>query len=692
MVMLRNIKINYGNFQLNTIAMKAYLSILFLFILRWSDAQLIQWASELEFVFKQYEEDQWSGKETLGPPDAFPHGTLNPNAYRLSKEAMYGTVVVKYDKPQQISQILIVESNEPGRIVEVALVDTNNEKHVVFSGTPTELPERHRVLFVNTGRTEYKVSKIELNVNTIPSPGWAQIDAIGMADSPNEQLLKEELKKYGVMNMQEEKSFVSDKESLGKKVNTPYTENKPIIAPDGKTLWFCRQNFPGNVKGEKDEQDIYYSTFINGKWTEPQNAGYPLNNKFANGVSAVSPDGNTLLLINEYGPNSVKTGLSISHKTSSGWGFPKPLEIADYYNNSIYADHYLANNGKVLLLAVERNDGLGDQDLFVCFSEDGEVWGPPVNLGRTINTEKAEFSPFLAADDKTLYFASEGHNGLGKSDIFYSKRLDDTWQNWSKPKNIGTAVNTSGWDAYYSVSAAGDYAYFISTKGSVQGSKDIYRIALPDEFKPDPVLLITGNVYNAKTGEKLDAKIVFESLATGKQEGIARANPVDGSYKIVLPRGKKYGYWAKAKGYVSISEHIDLSDINEYQEIKKDLYLMPIEEGQLFTMNNLFFEQSLASLRQESFPELDRLLSFLEENPTVSIELRGHTDNQGPSKLNYDLSQNRVETIKSYLTDKGILGERISLKAFGPSKPIASNASEETRRLNRRVEIMITDE
>jgi outer membrane protein OmpA-like peptidoglycan-associated protein len=187
----------------------------------------------------------------------------------------------------------------------------------------------------------------------------------------------------------------------------------------------------------------------------------------------------------------------------------------------------------------------------------------------------------------------------------------------------------------------------------------------------------------------LGAKILFEALDKVKEQGVAHANPTNGAYKIILPRGKDYSLHAAAKGFLSLEENIDLSDLTEYKEIKKDLYLVPIEVGQKIQLKNIFFVQSQAILIETSFPELTRLAETMKNNPKLEIELAGHTDNQGNADSNLKLSQDRVKVVKEYLVNQGVEGRRVEIKAYGGSKPIASNASEETRKLNRRVEVTV---
>ena len=482
--------------------------------------------------------------------------------------------------------------------------------------------------------------------------------------------------------------FEDTKENLGIHINSEYTETKPVISGDGQILYFCRQNYPDNIRGKQDAQDIYYSRLTEGAWSPAKNIGWPLNDGHPNGICSVSPDGNSVLLINEYlSGGYVKPGASVSHLSGSTWSFPKKLNIENFYNFSPYVDYFMASDNKVLFMSIQRRHGYGDQDIYVSFERAGN-WTEPVNLGKTINTPGADFAPFLAADGKTLYFASEGHAGLGGSDIFYSRRLDETWTNWSQPVNLGPKVNSKTWDAYYSVSAKGDYAYFVS-KNESNGSKDLYRIRLPEKIKPDAVVLVKGKVLNASTNQPLSASVVFKPTYTSIEHGLARSDPQNGSYKIVLPKGESYDYQARVEGYLSLSKSIDLTNANTYNELEEDLYLVPLTAGQKIPLHNIFFVRSQAELLSQSHYELDKLVSILKEYPSLKIELGGHTDNLGQSSLNFDLSLRRVDTVKEYLVSKGIAPERLHTKGYGDTQPIARNDRELSRRLNRRVEFTI---
>ncbi len=488
------------------------------------------------------------------------------------------------------------------------------------------------------------------------------------------------------------KSYSQERENLGTNVNSKYEELLPVISPDGKTLYFVRNFHPDNVgyvEGSEN-QDIWYSELLDdGTWSPAQNVGTPINSPGHNFVASVMPDGNTLLVGNVYHDDgSLSGGTSITHRYRYGWTFPEKVNIEYYYNYSQSASFFMSNSGKVLLMGIARKNRIGGEDIYVSFRKSDTLWSEPLNLGPVINTEGDEMSPFLAADEVTLYFASDGREGFGSADVYVSKRLDSTWINWTEPVNLGPVINTSGWDAYYYIPASGDYAYFVSW-GEEGTSSDIYRVLLPDKVKPDPVALISGKVMNAKTKLPIEAEIFYELLPEGTEAGTAHSHFENGNYKITLPAGKKYGFRAEAKGYVSINDYIDLSGIKNYSELNRDLYLVPIEIGQVIKINNIFFDFGKYELKSESFPELQRVVKFLVDNPGVKIVLNGHTDNVGSDDFNQDLSENRAMAVFNYLIKYNISESRLSYNGYGESKPVAGNNTDEGRQLNRRVEFEI---
>jgi len=528
----------------------------------------------------------------------------------------------------------------------------------------------------------------ESEVVTMKALPWYD-KTIGFAAYTNMRLLIDNFSIYSDLEINLPPDLPSGliKENLGPGINTLYDEVTPKISVDGKTLYFTRKNSPENMGGESDESDIWFSTTSNGLlWGKAQNMGEEINSVAINNIVSVSQDNSTMLVAthNDFG---------VYVRTTTGWKSNGLLGV-NYENESDYFEASQSADGKAILFAVKNKqslyyqDGLDERDIFVVLKQSSGKWSRPINLGAMINTKGNEVSPFLAPDGHTLYFASDGHKGYGDIDIFMSKRLDDSWTNWTKPVNLGPEINTIGYDAYYTVPASGDVAYLCTAEGGY-GRSDIVRVLLPKAVKPDPVVLVRGKVLNVKTREPIQAEIVFENLSTGKEAGEAHSNPSSGEYRIALPYGVNYGLRARVNGYLSVNENLELLNSSDYIEVNKDLFLVPLVVGEALQLNNVFFEQGRPLLKAESFPELDRLVAIMNENPSMAIELSGHTDNIGnPSSL-VVLSQERVKAVKNYLVEHGVAANRITGKGYGGAKPLVKNDSEENRRKNRRVEFTI---
>ena len=538
-------------------------------------------------------------------------------------------------------------------------------------------------------------------------------------------------------------------ENLGSAVNSEFSELNPVISPDGRTLYFGRKNHPANrygVKGSETisgSQDIWFSEKVGDTWSTARRLSEVLNRDQYNTILSISPDGQTILLKGAYVNGTYETrGFSISNKTTAGWTVPVKVEIPGYEQMSKGKNEYgyLTMDGKAILLAFARKKNSEDDDLYVSFFEEGR-WTRPLELGDEINTKYSETTPFLSADGKTLYFSSDRPGGQRSQDIYLTRRLDDTWQHWRKPQNLGSPINTDEFDAYYSIAAKGDYAYFMSGKASL-GKKDIFRLALEPQSPPDgglvnessqvgnaasdlvkesldasglvkesplrgpvngstrsvtsqesdPVVLLSGTVLNQQTGKvPEDASVTYEDLSNGKVLGQAKPDPTTGKYKLVLPYGKNYGITAKAKGLIPTSTNLDLTTARgRYLELDdRDLSMVPLVKGNTATINNLFFDLGKATLKPESEPELKRILQVMKENNALVIEISGHTDNTGSDEINNKLSLERANAVRENLLKGGIDQARIKTRGYGKSKPKADNATEEGRQINRRVEIEI---
>ena len=506
-------------------------------------------------------------------------------------------------------------------------------------------------------------------------------------------------------------------ENLGVQVNSEYNEINPMISPDGKTLYFARISHPNNTHGAKGSQDIWFSELdaASGKWGPARRMGFPLNKDEYNCAYSITPDGQTMLIKGQYNNGTYETrGFSLSKKTATGWSPPQKIDIPNYVSLSKgqFDCGFMSADGKVLLMAFSEKKNSKEDDIYVSFRQKDGSWSKPMDLGIEVNTKFTETTPFLAPDGATLYFSSNREGGLGSNDIYVCKRVDKTWKHWSKPVNLGPNVNTDGYDAYYTLGASGDYAYLTTFKNTL-GKGDIVRVKLgdtgaqptsepgkvgngddvaakPDLTRPDPVALISGKVIDQTTGKPIEARIVYQTLPDGAEAGEATSDPLTGEYKIVLPYGQKYSIRAIAKDFIAEGDNIDLTKPQAFQEIKgKELKLVPIEVGRTVRLNNIFFDTGKAELRPESGPELDRLITTLNETPRMVIEVRGHTDNTGSNEVNNKLSQDRADAVREYFISKGIEPDRVASKGFGETSPVATNDTDAGRQQNRRVEFLI---
>jgi outer membrane protein OmpA-like peptidoglycan-associated protein len=330
-------------------------------------------------------------------------------------------------------------------------------------------------------------------------------------------------------------------------------------------------------------------------------------------------------------------------------------------------------------------------DLYKTTMDEFGEWSKPINISDSINTEGAESSPFIHPDNKTLYFSSDGHIGMGGMDIFYCRK--DSNDNWGKPVNIGYPINTFGDENSLILNARGDMAYFASDKLEGFGQQDLYKFKLYEEARPNPVSYMKGIVYDDQTKKRLEAKFELISLKDGQTKVESKSDPVNGEFLVCLPTGSQYALNVSKKGYLFYSENFSTpAEIHhKIDPFLKNVPLKPIKVGESVVLKNIFFEFDKYNLKKESRVELNKLYNLLKENKSLKIEIGGHTDNKGSEEYNKTLSQNRAKAVYEYLTSKGISSERLSYKGYGESKPIDTNKTEEGRANNRRTEFKVID-
>lgn len=494
--------------------------------------------------------------------------------------------------------------------------------------------------------------------------------------------------------------------NMGGNINSMGREYGPVLSPDMKKIYFTGRDREDNIGGE----DIFVSYYINNKWIIAIPLTSKINTESNEYINSISADGNTLVLFGNY-INALGRGDNFYvEKKTSGWGkieqYPEPIN-SKWWD----ADAFLTVDGKAIIFSSERPGGVGEYhpkgqyhhgmtwgntDLYVVLKNEDGSWGDiAINLGPVINTPYTERTPFLHADGRTLYFSSDGHYGLGKSDVFKTIRLNDTsWTEWSEPVNLGKEINTPGEDWAYKITTDGKHAYFSTDSESGYGEEDIFYVDLPVEARPaSDVVAITGRVLDEK-GNPVEALIKWEDVEQMKEVGESKTDPETGEYYILLPNGKYYAYFAEVKGYYSEINYLDLSEVKDYTEIKTDVDLVSVEElkssGKTIKIENIFFDFGSYALKPESYEALNLLYKFMTINPDVRVELNAHTDNVGSESFNMHLSQERANSVVQYLIGKGINPDNLIPQGFGETQPVAPNDTEEGRALNRRVEFKVS--
>jgi len=661
-----------------------------------SFAQKTYWASQvLDFSSERvipFQTTEYKAVQVLGKPNVFPKFVESTAAWQPSQPPDSPSseyITVSFDTIMSIRQVAVAENFGQGSIDQILAVDEKKNFHILYQSPDNQAIQNKKkgeILHIFLKQlTPYSVVAIKLILNTERLKSINQIDAIAISQSivPIKPLIK----------IAKDAPIEVNRENLGKNINSRHQEFAPIISLDGKTLFFSRNYLPDFWQQKRtfadEDMDVWYSNKdAKGDWGKAHRLGLPINDKSKNAVFSVSADGKEIFLLNNYKKSTLSNiGISHSFLTSSGWSYPEEIKFVKFDNYSRYCDISISPDGSVMVMSIMRLSTIGKRDLYVSFKKDKNLWSEPINMGRQINTSEDDASPFIAADGKTLYYSTQGFPGYGDNDIYKTNRLDDSWFNWSEPENLGSGINTCEWDAFFTIPASGEYAYICSSNGSQK--EDIYRLELPKTAKPESTAIISGNVLNT-TDKKLVESILTMTPQNDKlKPEVKNYNPATGSFSFVVPLKEIYNFVPYAKGYLGLSEIVDLSKEISYREIKKDFYLLPLEVGNKGVLNSLTFEHGESELQVPALKDLDRIVQAMLDFPTLEILFEGHTDNQGDFQLNMKLSEERIDKVKNYLISKGIPTERITTKGWGQTRPIASNNTEERRKLNRRVEFTI---
>ena len=482
--------------------------------------------------------------------------------------------------------------------------------------------------------------------------------------------------------------------NLGPGVNSDMAEYYPSITVDGKQLLFTRE-VRTSPEQKRGQEDFFISRLENDVWGQAVPLDY-INTPGNEGAPAISPDGQNMVftacdLYGSYGPEREGFGscdLFFAYKMGNRWSRAK--NIGSQINTAHWESQpSLSADGKTLyFVRGDRNPMKRSSDLYMSVLNDSGEWGKPVKLSATINTAYNEESVLIHPDGKTLYFSSDGHPGMGGLDIFVSTRIGEN--EWTEPVNLGYPINTSADENSLLVSPMGDVAYFSSDRPGGEGDLDLYSFELPKPLRPNPVSSLKGLVYDAETKKPLYARFELIDLESEETVVTSWSNSEDGGFLVALPYNRKYALNASKSGYLFYSDHFDLSEEGEYFEGKVlEVPMHKVSDGQTIVLNNVFFDTDKYDLKQESRAELNKLVDFMNNNSGITIEIGGHTDNQGSAAHNQQLSENRAQSVMQYLVDKGISADRLSANGYGQDNPVADNDTESGRAKNRRTEVKV---
>lgn len=675
-------------------------------------AQDVQWATAVLDFSSQLSEYQYAASQVLGKPDVLPDFGDNPNAWLPSRPNRISFIKVGYDQPMTIRQIAVGESFNPGSLYQVFLYDENDNEYLLNTFVPRPLNVEGRLLNIYLTETEFTVSAVKIVLDGSKVAGYNGIDAIGISGTTIPIVASKDLafrRNPGLENL-----FLS----LGAEEDV--SDTRPVFSRSLNTLFFTRIGSPRNTGEADDPGDVWKTLYdeTTERFSDAVMIGEGVNDIGYNSTQDILLENGrpTLLLGNISGnvekmsTNVVKVGL-----VDNSWGNIDALRIKNARIASYDADYTLAENGTLLILSTLRYDTEGARDLYISRLEEDGRWTEPLNMGSIINTTLDEYAPFYSDDEEALYFASNGIPGFGGSDIFRVTRIDDSWENWTTPENIGTDINTEADERYYFFDESDDNAYF--ARMNVDSTYGLVRVQRPVFLKKTPLVAIRGNVLNKETNRPVNSVISVLILPEESIYGMTISDQTTGSYEIQVPSGNEFRLLSEKEGYESFETSLALENRNveydynldigmgliafvqdeivaETEEVPEEPEIRPVPTPVLeSTASDAFeitFEFDSYTIAEESYPVIDLLVEFLKNHSDLNIELAGFTDHIGNERYNNTLAIRRAEAVKKYMTEKEINANRISVLGFGERMLLSWTEDEKDLRMNRRVEYNFT--
>jgi outer membrane protein OmpA-like peptidoglycan-associated protein len=495
--------------------------------------------------------------------------------------------------------------------------------------------------------------------------------------------------------------------NIGNQINSEWDDYAPVLNENEDEIIFTTRRRDGNLnqnvyEDNKPWEDIFVSKKVNGQWQPATNIGPRVNSIYHDSNLALSADGNTLFVHKDDNGGDI---YFIKRQPDGSWGAPQPLPGMV---NSSYAEKSvsISQDEKTLYFSSNRPGGYGELDIYKATVNSSGQWVDVKNLGPKVNTPYDDDGPFIDYDGKTLYFSSKGHKGMGGFDIFVSV-FDEETNEWSDAVNLGYPINTPDNDIYFVSTKDGKRAYYSSVREDGLGYDDIYVITIPEPIiakqptttttptdtppKTLQPLTYTVTVMDASTREPISARVRLQGLrdnvivpSSGRGTGVTE-------FSITASEAKDYRLSVEQEGYMFVTQNIRLEGASEQpKSLARTVELRKVQTGAVSVLRNIYFDFDKATFKNGSYDELNKLERMMAQNPSMRVEIAGHTDYVGTAAYNMTLSQRRAEAVKDFLTKKGIDARRIEAKGYGKTRPLVSNDDEEEgRELNRRVEFKV---
>lgn len=489
--------------------------------------------------------------------------------------------------------------------------------------------------------------------------------------------------------------------NIGPQINSEFDDYAPVVNADETEMIFTSRRRDGNLNENVSDdnrpfEDIYVSKHEGGSWQPAANIGAIVNTKHNESNIALSPSGNTLFIYRDgLGEGDIFTS---TRQPDGSW--TKPVSLPGAINSSYRESSITINKDETMLFfASERPGGLGGIDIYSCIKDKKGQWTIVRNLGPGINTEFDDDGPFIDYDNKTLYFSSKGRKGMGGYDIFKATLMNLEKREWTEPENLGFPINTPDDDIYIVGTATPNRFYYSSVRNDGVGYSDIYLITekekapevakLPEKKGVQPIRFVL-EVVDAETKQPVDAKARMRGV---DNTAIGSASLGTGMFEFGVMSNvpKEYTVSIELEGYIFENVKVMLGRATEEpQTVNRRVLLRKVAIGEVSALRHVFFDFGKATLQEASFEELNMMVTMMQQNQSMQVEIGGHTDDVGSDTFNKKLSQQRADAVRAYLTNNGINGRRIKSIGYGEERPIVSNDDETGgREINRRVEFKV---